>query len=67
MEEVVSWRSCRKTSDAFVVCRRVIKVKLKLSTLTNSDIHFSGLTDEGLECSGADGGLDDVSHLETGL
>lgn len=40
---------------------------LKASTLSNSDIHFSGLTDEGLECSGADGGLDDVSHLETGL
>ena len=67
MEQIVSWRSFRKLSDASVIGRGIIGVKLKASTLTNCGIHFSGLTDEGLECSGTDGGLDDVSHLETGL
>jgi hypothetical protein len=43
--------------------------KIEASKIECSTFHFiqHQLTDEGLECSGRDGGLDDVSHLETGL
>lgn len=54
--------------DTGVAVNRYRGLKLKFAHVTNeSDSSDDFITDEGLEGSGTDGGLNDVGHLETGL
>ena len=52
-------------------CKLQVKWQVELSMQSencnnNHELHCS-ITNKGLECSGTDGGLNDVGHLETGL